>query len=125
MLGGVGNNYGIILGTGIFIIIRTFLVVAKPFLTFLPFDPVWFEYTLAGTVLVIIVLFKPSGLIPEKPETSMSTERIREIVERIKTKDEAQEEVPSQPTSPAEESVTDTQSTEEISTQKEPPDENT
>ncbi|MFX1560539.1 MAG: branched-chain amino acid ABC transporter permease, partial [Promethearchaeota archaeon] len=89
MLGGVGNNFGIIVGVAIFIVARTGIILSKPFLTWLPFEPIWLEYTLAGAVMVIIVLFKPRGLIPEKPETSMSTERIQEIIARINGNDEA------------------------------------
>ncbi|MFX1561351.1 MAG: hypothetical protein ACFFBL_12245, partial [Promethearchaeota archaeon] len=81
---------------------------------------------LAGAVMVIIVLFKPRGLIPEKPETSMSTERIQEIIARINGNDEAPtvEAAPSQASASSDADVSNNQTTEEISTQKEPPDSN-
>jgi branched-chain amino acid transport system permease protein len=127
MLGGVANNFGILLGVTLFIVARTGIIISKPFLDAigLPFEPIWLEYTLAGAVMIIIVLFRPRGLIAERPETSMSTERIREIVNRLNGQDVApaqDEESPSQTGDASEGTVTDDQTTEDISTEKEPPD---
>lgn len=125
MLGGVANNFGILLGVTFFIIARTGIIISKPFLEFLPFEPIWLEYTLAGAVMIIIVLFKPRGLIPEKPETSMSTERIHEIVARLNGQDvppAEDQEAPSQSTDASEGTVTDSQNKEDTSNPREPPD---
>ncbi|MFX0054283.1 MAG: branched-chain amino acid ABC transporter permease [Promethearchaeota archaeon] len=125
MLGGVANNFGILLGVTFFIIARTGIIISKPFLEFLPFEPIWLEYTLAGAVMIIIVLFKPRGLIPEKPETSMSTERIHEIVARLNGQDvppAEDKEAPSQSTDASEGTVTDNQNKEDTSNPREPPD---
>jgi branched-chain amino acid transport system permease protein len=124
MLGGVANHFGIILGVGIFIVARTGIILSKPFLEFLPFEPIWLEYTMAGLVMIVIVLYKPRGLLPERPETSMSTDRIQEIVLRLNGQSDTVEgeQTPSQSSAPSEGKITDDQTTEDISTQKEPPD---
>ncbi|MHA1944321.1 MAG: branched-chain amino acid ABC transporter permease, partial [Candidatus Thorarchaeota archaeon] len=124
MLGGVGNHFGIIVGVGIFIVARTGIILSKPFLAFLPFEPIWLEYTLAGVVMIAIVLFKPRGLIPERPETSMSTKRIQEIIDRINGQDESKEEgdSPSQTHAPSDEDAGENQATQETISPKEPPD---
>lgn len=85
MLGGTGNNIGVVVGVLIFTIIRTLIVLYRFELApYLPFDPIWLEYTLAGLAIILIVLFKPYGLIPEKPEPTIRPERIREILESIR-----------------------------------------
>ncbi|MFW9801625.1 MAG: branched-chain amino acid ABC transporter permease [Candidatus Thorarchaeota archaeon] len=125
MLGGVSNNLGVLLGVGVFIVARTGIILSKPFLEFLPFEPIWLEYTLAGAVMIIIVLFRPQGLIPERPETSMSTNRIHEIVRRLNGQDvppaEGQE-APSQSTDASDGTVTDSQNKEDTSNPRDPPD---
>jgi len=89
MLGGVGNNIGIVIGVLIFIIIRTIIVLYRFELApYLPFDPIWLEYTLAGLAIILIVLFRPYGLLPEKPEPTISPERIRELLEEMRKEEE-------------------------------------
>ncbi|MFW9887292.1 MAG: branched-chain amino acid ABC transporter permease [Candidatus Thorarchaeota archaeon] len=127
MLGGVANNFGILIGVTFFIIARTAIIISKPFLVAIgvPFEPIWLEYTLAGAVMIVVVLFKPRGLIPEKPETSMSTERIHEIVARLNGQDVGPAEdqaAPSQTTDASEGTVTDNQNKEGTSNPRTPPD---
>ncbi|RLE72139.1 MAG: branched-chain amino acid ABC transporter permease [Thermoprotei archaeon] len=83
MLGGTGSNAGVFVGVFIFIIIRTLINIYKvdiAELFHLPFDPIWLEYTLVGLALILIVLFKPHGLIPEKSEPIVSRKKIQEII---------------------------------------------
>ncbi|RLI30388.1 branched-chain amino acid ABC transporter permease [Candidatus Bathyarchaeota archaeon] len=87
MLGGIGSNSGVFVGVLVFIVVRALIVlyrfdIARIF--HLPFDPIWLEYTFVGLALVLIVLFKPYGLIPEKPTSALSNERIQEIIARVK-----------------------------------------
>ena len=82
MLGGTGSNIGIVLGVLVFIIIRTLITLYRYELSaFLPFDPLWLEYTLAGLAIILIVLFRPYGLIPEKPTPTLPRERIEQFLE--------------------------------------------
>lgn len=87
MLGGVGSNLGIVVGVIIFLTVRVLIVQYRFDLAtalHLPFDPIWLEYTIAGLAIILIVLFKPSGLIPEKPVTTLPKNKIENILKSIR-----------------------------------------
>ncbi|MEM1986375.1 MAG: branched-chain amino acid ABC transporter permease [Nitrososphaeria archaeon] len=67
MLGGVGNNLGCLLGTFLCIIIRRIVYWLKFYLVFLPVDIMWLEYILLGLAFMIVMIYKPEGILPEKP----------------------------------------------------------
>ena len=80
LLGGLGNNLGIALGTLIVVLIRTLLTIYKyDIVTLLkiPFDPAWFEYILFGTILILIIMFRPEGIVPEKPILTEPLKRLK------------------------------------------------
>ncbi|MGQ4832764.1 MAG: branched-chain amino acid ABC transporter permease [Candidatus Asgardarchaeia archaeon] len=80
MLGGTGSNIGIVVGVLFFVIIRTLIVIYRYDLSsILPFDPIWLEYTLAGLAIILVVLFKPHGLIPEKTEPFLPKEEVKKL----------------------------------------------
>jgi len=67
MLGGPGNNAGTFLGCAVIVVMRRLIVINKFLLEGLFFFPVsYLEDTLLGALLIISMLFRPSGLIPEK-----------------------------------------------------------
>ena len=45
----------------------------------LPFEAVWLEYIIFGVLMLLVLLFKPEGLLKEKPTM---TKPIREMVKR-------------------------------------------
>ncbi|ENN96789.1 high-affinity branched-chain amino acid transport protein BraE [Methanocaldococcus villosus KIN24-T80] len=70
LLGGKGNNKGVALGVFCYVVIKIFLDVYKyqiKYLLNIPFEPVWISYILFGMLMLLILYYKPSGLIPEKP----------------------------------------------------------
>jgi branched-chain amino acid transport system permease protein len=68
MVGGKGNNKGVVLGALFVILARRILDYGKyMFAPFLPFDIVWLENILIGTVLIAVIAFKPKGMLSEKP----------------------------------------------------------
>jgi branched-chain amino acid transport system permease protein len=86
MLGGVGNNLGVLVGVGSFLTVRILLVQYRfELVTFLhlPFDPLWLEYTIIGVAIILIVLFRPFGLIPEKPVSTLQKDKINRILKSI------------------------------------------
>jgi branched-chain amino acid transport system permease protein len=87
MLGGVGNNRGMVFGVLIFIIADNIILHLSSIITFLPFDPTRLVNLLVGFVIVLIVLFRPRGLIPEKTETTIPQNRIEEILKKISEPD--------------------------------------
>ncbi len=67
ILGGPGNNAGTFLGCALIIAMRRIIIVSKWFLEDVFFFPVaYFESILLGVLLIGVIMFRPSGLIPEK-----------------------------------------------------------
>ncbi len=86
LLGGVGNNRGVVLGTFVFVAVKTLLIIYKHEITAmlsLPFEAVWLEYILFGLLMYLILLYKPEGLIRERP---IFTEPIRKIIKKRTSK---------------------------------------
>jgi branched-chain amino acid transport system permease protein len=84
MLGGVGNNLGIFIGVLIYTIVRFLIIVYKGVIsTIVGVSPEWLEYILVGLLIIIIVLFRPQGLLPEKPTYSIPTRKIVSIIKRV------------------------------------------
>ncbi len=84
MLGGTGNNVGVLVGVLVFSTVRTLVYSYKSLLAgIIPISPVWLEYILVGLAIVLIALFRPQGLIPEKPALTLPRKRIEEIIRRI------------------------------------------
>jgi len=80
MLGGTGNNVGVLVGVLVFSTIRTLIYSYKGVLSaIIPISPTWLEYLLVGLAIILIVLFRPQGLIPEKPALTLPRKRIEEI----------------------------------------------
>jgi len=67
MLGGPGNNAGTFIGAALVIFMRRLIVVYKFALDdFIFFPMVFFENMLLGSLLILVMIFRPDGLIPEK-----------------------------------------------------------
>jgi branched-chain amino acid transport system permease protein len=67
ILGGPGNNAGTFLGCALVIAMRRIIIVYKWLLARVLFFPVaYFEQILLGVLLIVVIIFKPNGLIPEK-----------------------------------------------------------
>ena len=83
VLGGMANNRGVALGTVAFILLRRLIIFYKRSLEpILPFDVVWLEYILLGLTLVLILMFKPEGLLPEKPIRTIDLEKYKKKMRR-------------------------------------------
>lgn len=67
MLGGPGNNAGTFVGAALVIFMRRLIVVYKFQLDkYIWFPMVFFENILLGILLIVTMVFRPDGLIPEK-----------------------------------------------------------
>jgi branched-chain amino acid transport system permease protein len=80
LLGGAGNNAGALLGALVFVSTKILLITYKFEITsalHLPFQAVWLEYMLFGIAMLLILLYKPEGLIKEKP---IFTKAVKKIV---------------------------------------------
>ncbi len=87
MLGGVGNNLGMLVGVFVFSVIRTLIYAYKTEMTaFIPISPQWFEYILVGLAIILLVLFRPQGLFPEKPALTLPKKEVEKIRKRLEEK---------------------------------------
>lgn len=92
ILGGAANNMGVMLGTVIFVCVRKLIIYYKAQLEpFVPFQVVWLDFLLLGVTLIIILMYRPEGIIKEKPTFTLSYEKIAELSDLKK----AEEETPS------------------------------
>lgn len=67
ILGGPGNNAGTFLGCALVVAMRRVIIVNKWLIEDLFFFPVaYFEAVLLGVLLILVIMFRPNGLIPEK-----------------------------------------------------------
>lgn len=87
VVGGAGNNLGVMVGAAIFMsiikIVDQFKYEAEGFL---PFDPVWLTYLALSLSLAAILLIRPRGIIEEKPTKTLTEEELRELLNKIKAK---------------------------------------
>jgi len=70
LLGGAGNNRGVLLGTQTFVVVKILLTTFKheiKSLLLLPFEAVWLEYVLFGLLMFLVLLYRPEGLVKERP----------------------------------------------------------
>ncbi len=67
ILGGPGNNAGTFLGTALIIGLRRGIIVYKWYLEQYLFFPIAYaESLILGLLLILVIIFRPRGLIPEK-----------------------------------------------------------
>jgi len=77
VLGGAGNNLGVLIGTLTFSALRRFIDYYKGYLApFVPFNVVWLDSLLLGIMLVLIQLFRPEGILREKPTPTLGSKRL-------------------------------------------------
>ena len=68
LIGGLANNKGVLFGTLIFVTLRKVIIFFKDSLEgYVPFDVVWLDFLLLGTILLLILLYRPQGIFVEKP----------------------------------------------------------
>ncbi len=86
LLGGAGNTLGPLIGTVVFITIRKSMDYAKAqgWLTLIPgIDPTWIQYIVLGSIFMLVLLFRPEGILKEKPSKTLPQKEIKSIRERI------------------------------------------
>jgi branched-chain amino acid transport system permease protein len=84
IIGGAANNAGVAAGALIFVAARRVIEFFKDLFTFLPFDVVWLEYLLLGILLILVLIYRPEGIIPEKPTPTIRNKRLRVLLKKAK-----------------------------------------
>jgi branched-chain amino acid transport system permease protein len=68
MLGGAGNNLGVLIGVLLYTVTRTTIIIYNGAISaVLGIAPEWLEYILIGLIIALVVLFRPKDILPEKP----------------------------------------------------------
>lgn len=76
IVGGMANNKGILAGTFLFILSRKLVIYYNDALDgLLPFDIIWLDYLALGGVMILVLIFRPHGIIPERPQKTKDLER--------------------------------------------------
>jgi len=90
IMGGAANNLGVVLGTGIFVTSRKLIDFYKFSLEpILPFSVVWVDRLALGLVLVLMLVVRPQGIIPEKAQLTVKKDWVRLILDKAKSKTES------------------------------------
>lgn len=77
MLGGAANNKGVILGVLAYVIGSRMIYLYKyKLMAIVPFDVVWLEKILLGILIILILMFRPQGILPEEPTKTIDLKSI-------------------------------------------------
>ena len=92
LMGGMANNLGVLIGTLVFVTARQMITFYKDLLApYIPFDVVWLDYILLGAALLIILMYRPEGILPEKPSKTIDFEQVaRKRIKEAKAREEAE-----------------------------------
>jgi len=92
IMGGVANNVGVAVGSFVFVFLLKFIDAAKFTLqNVLPFDVNWLEYLVFGSALIVILMLRSQGILPEKSSATLGRQRVSAIVDKAKGAGAAEE----------------------------------
>lgn len=78
VLGGPANNKGVVLGTFVYTALRRVIDFYKSeFEAFVPFSVFWLHSLLLGILLIAILIYRPEGLLREKPIKTLNYAEVR------------------------------------------------
>jgi len=75
LLGGPANNWGALLGAGLVQLFDRGANIAKDYLT-LPIDPSNLQYIIYGVLIILVLLYRPQGLLKESQVKTKALESI-------------------------------------------------
>lgn len=76
LLGGPANNWGALLGAALVTLFERGANIAKDYLA-LPIDPGNLQYILFGALIILVLLYRPQGLLKESPIKTKALESAR------------------------------------------------
>jgi branched-chain amino acid transport system permease protein len=93
ILGGVASNSGVAIGTFVFVFLLQYINATKYLLqNVLPFDVTWLEYLLFGSLLIVILMIRPEGIVKEKPSATIDHSEISGIMKRLEEEEPPKKE---------------------------------
>jgi len=82
ILGGAGNNVGAALGASIYVLTERLIMQYKHMIS-APFDVNYLSYIMFGIVLILILLYRSQGILPEKPSKTISFEKVIKKIKQV------------------------------------------
>lgn len=81
IMGGLGNNAGVLLGVVVFwVLLKSIDSIKFTFSSAIPFDVVWLEYLLIGGILIGVLMLRPEGLLKERATATLSKSKLRQLM---------------------------------------------
>lgn len=76
IIGGLGNNIGAVLGVGAYLAIERLISMYKETIRQLVYlDPIFLQYIIFGVTIILILMYRPQGLVGEKPSRTLKNFR--------------------------------------------------
>jgi len=85
LVGGPANNWGALLGAGLVQLFNRGTNIAKDYFV-LPIDPTDLQYILFGVLMILVLLYRPQGLLKESHVKTKAMEKIRRGRNAVKNK---------------------------------------
>ena len=85
LVGGPANNWGALLGAGLVQLFNRGTNIAKDYFV-LPIDPTDLQYILFGVLMILVLLYRPQGLLKESHVKTKATEKVRRGRDAVKNK---------------------------------------
>ncbi|MFN3804690.1 MAG: branched-chain amino acid ABC transporter permease [Pyrobaculum sp.] len=83
IIGGAGNNLGALLGVGIYYALdRTLSLYKEEIRKVVLVDPIFFQYIIFGTIIILMLMFRPQGILAERPSRTLSNS----VLQRLRRK---------------------------------------
>src|SRR6266700_6982172 len=81
IMGGAANNAGVALGSFSFLFLFKVVDQVKFYFSgYVPFDVNWLEYLSFASLLILILAFRPGGILPEKSSVTLPWRTVAEIM---------------------------------------------
>jgi len=81
IIGGAANNTGVALGAFSFTFLYRFAELVRFYFSgSLPFDLNWFEYMMFAALLILILYFRPGGILSEKSSVTLPWRTLAEVM---------------------------------------------
>lgn len=76
ILGGPANNWGVVIGAALVQLFERGTIIIKDYIN-LPFDPNNMQYILFGILIILVLMYRPSGLLKESKIKTLGTRRAK------------------------------------------------
>ncbi|MDV3277750.1 MAG: branched-chain amino acid ABC transporter permease [Nitrososphaerales archaeon] len=95
IIGGAGNNIGVAVGTLFFTLAFKGLQQVQPYLQpYIFFDVNWLQDILFATLLIVILLLRPEGILRERSTPTLSRSKVSALVGALRGQDSGEEAEP-------------------------------